>query len=175
MTKKIIYSAVGVILLVCAFFVGKSFGTADQFAGATSTTGATNTTAKLYSIAMAPATDSASTTSLYNGDSVDRGIIQSVAFCTGVGTSKTYLTGTGLASWTLQMSTSTASVDAKANTNYASNLTLATSSAWVEVASTTYAVLGATGLVWPTGTYLNITFNATNTAACTVGVSAVSL
>lgn len=144
--------------------------------GAVSSVGITNNSAKEFTITMSPATASATTTSLFNSDSTDREITSSVAACNTVGTSLTYLTGAPLAALLLQMSTSTVgNTGLQGNTNYASNLTIATSSAWSYQASTTEATPTYVGRVWPAGTYLNITFNATNTAQCTVGVRVLSL
>ncbi len=171
--KNLTNILLSVLIVLC---VGLYFKSPSSYSvQGISSSGVTNTTAKLYTITVAPSTDSATTSSLFNNDGTDRMVIQSVAGCTGVGTSQTYLTGTGLASFKFQMSTSSISVDAKSNTNYASNIVVATSSAWAETASTTLGAIGAVSLVWPTQTYLNITSNATNTAACTVGVSTISL
>lgn len=178
MTTK---NVIGVIVaLLVGFTVGNMVGSSSFsqeplpiIVGSQSAVGTTQNTARVASITVSPSTVAATSTSLYNSGS-DRLIRDSFVACTGVGTSMTYLTGTGLASWTLQMSTSSSVIDAKTNTNYASNITIGTSSPWSYVSSSTEGVLTSSRF-WPSGTYLNITFNATNTAACTVGASYLSL
>jgi hypothetical protein len=174
-------SIIGAVALVLVGFAvgygvfGNKVTVIEQIGQAVSVAGVTNSTARLASVVAAPPTTAtATTTSLYNGDGVDRAITDAFAYCTGVGTSRTYLTGAGLAALTVQMSTSTIAGDAKRNTNYPATFTVATSSAW---AWENYLGTSATdmNLVWPSATYLNITFNATNTAACTIGVHYLSL
>lgn len=165
----------GVIIAALAIYGAYNYPIAPQaVVTGISSPGVNNSSAKLYTSTVAPATNSGTTTSIYNSDGTDRGIIYGVTYCTGVGTSQTYLTGTGLAAFSLVMSTSTSAVDAKTNANSAFALTIATSSPWEEQFTSSLAN-GAVSGVWPSGTYLNITFNATNTAACTVGVGTVSL
>jgi hypothetical protein len=178
MNKTIIVGAIAFIL--AGFGIGYGvFGNKvtviETIGQAVSSAGVSNTTARIASVTVAPALTAGTTTSIYNGSGVDRLVQDSFVACTGVGTSQTYLTGAGLAAWTLQMSTSSSALDAKTNTNYVANITVATSSAWSYVASSTEGVLQYVSRIWPTATYLNITFNATNTAACTVGASYLSL
>lgn len=166
------------IVLSVGLYFHSPKSTAQFTAGVTSSAGVTNSTAKLFSVTMSPSVASATTTSLLNSDSTDRMITGNILGCTGVGNSQAYLTGAGLLTggWALQFSTSTVgSTGLQGNLNYAGNISIATSSAWLQQASSTLGVLGAVGLVWPASTYLNFTFNATNTAACTIGVSAISL
>lgn len=177
--NKTLIAVGGVALVIVGFFVGYKSNVevryVEPIGQAVSTAGVSNTSAKIASITVAPALTAGTTTSIYNGSGVDRFIQNSFVACTGVGSSLTYLTGAGLAAWTVQMSTSSSAVDAKTNANYASNITIATSSAWSYTASSTKGVLGDVSGIWPSATYLNITFNATNTAACTVGTSYLSL
>lgn len=176
MTNKIIYGVIGVVVLAGAFFIGKSFSTTTVIGGAVSLVGVSNNSGRLASVTMAPLTAAATTTSILNSGGTDRAITSSFAYCTGVGTSNTFITGAGLAALQLQMATtSTGGGGLLGNTNYASNLTVATSSAWSYVASTTEATPNYMGRLWPANSYLSIAFNATNTAACTVGVNYLSL
>lgn len=172
--KKYIFPVV--IALLVGFAVGYVVFNKANIVRGVSSDGVTNSTSKIATITLSPATASATTTSLYNGDGTDRVITSSMVSCTSVGTSKTYLTGAALASFTLQMSTSTSATgNAMSNTNYAANLTISTSSPWTYTSSSTDPVLGSMSRIWPTNTYLNPTFNATNTAVCTLGVHYLSL
>lgn len=175
--NKIFIGVGAVVCLIIGLGIGyKLYSNPINLAQGVSTVGATNNTAKLATITMAPLTAGATTTSLFNGDGTDREVTSSVIACTSVGTSQTFTTGSGLASWTLQAATTSVSgLGLNGNTNYAANLTLATSSAWYYQASTTETVPIYVGRVWPTQTYLSFGFNATNTAACTVGVHYINL
>lgn len=102
--------------------------------------------------------------------------------CTGVGTSKTAYTGTGLASVTLKAATTSTShtVDTPtsntsvSNTNLVISTTFATSSAIATIASTTQSVGGTAGVsqLLLGGSYITFFTNATNTAVCNIGVQA---
>lgn len=144
-------------------------------AGTSSPVGTTNTTAKFYSIEMAPSTSAASSSSILNTDGTDRVIESTVADCNTVGTSQTYLTGAGLTStgWNLKAAT-TSTAAQTGSTNYASNITIATTTPDVFSATSTEGVITGTARIWPTGSYLTFTFNATNTAACVVGAHTIS-
>jgi len=138
--------------------------------------GSTGSTQKLYTIDVAPAT--ATSTFLFNTDGTDRAVTDVLAYCTSVGTSKTGFTGTGLANWNVTAATTsvnTVPVLSAVNTNYLTNTNISTSSAWSYFSSSTMATANDMTRVWPTGTYLMFSFNATNTAACTIGVRTVSL
>lgn len=166
----------GVIALVGGLYFRNSIVNYSTNVQGVSSPGATNSSAKEYTVTMAPATLSATSTSLLNTDGTDREIISSVTACTSVGNSFTSVTGAGLANWIVQMSTSTSNGGGlQGNNNFASNITISTSSPWVFVASSTETFPTYVARVWPTNTYLNILFNATNTAACTVGVRTLSL
>lgn len=143
---------------------------------AASPTGSTFTTSK---VALVRATFLISTsTSVLNTDSNNRYIKNLELACTGVGTSQTPYTGAGLLSqgWKISASTSTTAASSaylNANGNYAFvNYVMSTTSAWLTVSSSTLAIGGFSSTTeWLAGTYLDIFTNATNTAACTVGVS----
>ncbi len=140
--------------------------------------GSTFNTAKVAMInwtfaAVTGANGVATTTSVFNGDSSDR-IIQAVQFdCSAVGTSNTAYTGAGLRSLILKAATtSTSAPNIVSNTNVVFSSDIATTSADVYLATTTP---GLTGTVpfrrWASGSYLSFFSNATNTAACTIGVT----
>lgn len=137
-----------------------------------SATGSTFNSAKVAMINASFA--SATSSGVYNSDASDRIITDATWSCTGVGTSQTAYTGAGLATWTISMATSSTASGSSflnANTNYVVTTVQATSAAEVYIASTTPGLTGSVFVRrWAAGTYLNIFTNATNTAACTIGV-----
>lgn len=175
-TEKIVLVVVGIIALA-----GLYYPIANNVAG-TSTTGSTFSTAKFAAIAVNLASPGANgtTSSVLNTDANDRYVSSIKVGCEGVGTSLTAYTGAGLASLTLFAATSSTATPANNafNTNKlgGGNLTIGTSTTtFVEGSSTTQAG-GTAGnnaaaySVWPSGTYMVFTTNATNTALCTFGV-----
>lgn len=165
-TKNIILGVVLAILVAGGYF----FPQAPQtIVGTSSPAGTTFGNQKVASVVMAPATSAASSTSLLNTDSFDRIVTNSFVSCNTIGTSQTYLTGAGLATWTLTAAT-TSGASQTGNTNYAVNINpVATSSAYGFTATSTEGVIPAVSRIWPAGTYMTYTFNATNTAVCIVG------
>lgn len=168
-TKTIISLVLAVVITVAIYEAYQYPKTVNSLgAVTTSSAGATFASAKVAQVTMIPATLAATTTSLLNTDAADRWVESSFASCANVGTSKTTRTGLGLAAWRLQAATTTvATLGLQGSTKYASNLLLATSTAFIKIASTTSGFYAGN---WPTGTYMTFLFNATNTAACTVGV-----
>lgn len=166
---------VAIIAIAGLYFIVRT----NNLVQGVSTGGSISNSAKIAAISSVPSTATATSTSLFNGDGTDRGIIDSFAFCTNTGTSKTYLTGAGLLAWVVQMATSSTdgsgTTGLQGNTNYVSNNTISTSSPWSYNATTTNPVLGDVTRIWPAGTYLNVVYNATNTASCTSGVRYLSL
>jgi len=161
-------SIIGVIVLIVGAIVGFLSNTEAPITG--SAVGTTFNSAKVAQINFSPATGSATTTSILNTDDSNRWVKRSFAFCTGVGTSYTAYTGAGLAALTFKVATtSTAAPALVTNTNYASDMTIATSSTFSAVSSSTINA-SAVANVWASGSYLTFIANATNTAACTVGV-----
>jgi hypothetical protein len=134
-------------------------------------------TKKIAAISWNLSSGTATSTSIYNSDQNDRIIDSSFVSCSGVGTSRTAYTGAGLAALTLRAATTTADSPATlTNTNYAVNYaSISTSTPWSYTTSSTEPVLGVYGRVWPSGTYLTFTANATNTATCVVGVNYVAM
>lgn len=177
--KQSIYVLVGVVavLLIAG---GYYYPTIDGSLGvsyATSTTGVLNTTAKRATVSLNPTT--ATTTSIYNGDSTDRMVLASYAGCTRANvTVKSYTVGAGLSSANVKSATTSSSgsvTGLTGNTNYVTNIDIATSSEVAYVASTTEPVLSAYGRVWPTGTYLTFLVNGTSTMSCTFGVDYINI
>lgn len=171
--QKIASGVFGVVALFVAIFIGRYFGpvytNTTQVNAVTSPVGTTFNSAKVAQINITPSTASATSTGVLNTDSYDRYIEAMYGACSGVGTSLTAYTGAGLASLGL-------TVTAATGTTAAPNTITNTNSFVMTVATTTVdsfaSTTSATNLsrVWATGSYLNFAFNATNTAACTVGV-----
>lgn len=130
-------------------------------------------TAKVAEAGFAPTVDSATTTPILNTDATDRVVIDSFYYCNSVGTSKTYLTGTGLANLIFSISTSsTATGYGITNANYLlrSNVSTTTSDTSIYTASSTTPFPGDSSRLWAAGSYILIYANATNTASCVAGV-----
>ena len=140
--------------------------------------GATFGTAKIAAVNISPLTGAASSTSILNTDSSARWVKSTDAACTGVGTSFAFVGQAGIASWLLQAATtSQANNGLQGNTNYVSNMIVGTSTSFSQSASSTVAstlTFGTDNYYWPSGSYLTFTFNATNTAACTVSASYIA-
>ncbi len=132
-----------------------------------SAAGTTFSTAKVAQINVSPLT--ATTTNVYNSDDSSRIIESGFAYCNTVGAS----TGNSVPLTLVAATGTTAGTAAlNANTNYAFNVTIGTSTAVTSNASSTYG--SPIFQIWPSGTYMNFYFAATNTAACTVGVHYVA-
>lgn len=182
-----------IVLLVAVVLIavgGVAFVTQNEDAqdgSGSSTAGATFNSAKVAAVAVAPATPGtgATSTSVYNSDASDRYITGLRVGCSSIGTSLTAYTGAGLANLTLTIATSSTNAPAT-NSNTAHifpTLNIATTTGFFTVSSTTgaYATTSLSGAIgytgstsfrnlWTAGSYVSFFFNATNTAACTVGV-----
>lgn len=178
---------VGIAIGLSLFMKSQASGGGQVAVGGASAVGTTFSTQRIAQIVFAPTTGSATTTSIYNGDDNDRVVDSAYAYCSGVGTSLTAYTGTGLANWILSAATTSSSApNAITNTNLAMNMVMSTSSAFSFTststpssylynvtgngAATTSATQSAVSRVWAAGTYMTFGSNATNTAACIVGV-----
>lgn len=131
--------------------------------------GSTFNTAKIAAVNMSPLTLAATSSSVLNTDSSNRYVESLNADCTGVGTSGG-ATGAGVATWTITAATTTvANEGSQGNTN-----TFVGSVATTTPYSLLSSVIATTGTginyVWAPGSYMTFLFNATNTAACVVGV-----
>lgn len=113
-------------------------------------------------------------TSILNPDATDRYISSIKAGCEVVGASRTAYSGTGLASLTLSVATSSTSGPSSnaGNSNVVGGGTvvIGTSTAQYAVSTSTIGT-GSPNIyaVWASGSYLTFTTNATNTATCTFG------
>lgn len=168
MNKKIISAIVALVVLV-AIVGGYYYPNLPFISGATA--GTTNSTSKIASCVLDMSTTTMSTASttltgcLYNGDGADR-IVTSVDYFMYGMTTATY-NGTGVATLVWAMSTSTGqyattSVNALLSTN------IATTTPNLYIGSTSPGISGTAGKdftrVWATGTYMNLTQQATSTA-----------
>lgn len=164
------------LVVVAAVAVGAYFfpRAVHSVFGASSPVGTTFNTAKVAEINFSPATGSATSTSILNVDASDRIVTNSFATCAGLGTSFTAYTGTALGALIFQAATtSTAAPTTLPSTNYVFNAVIATTTPTdAYVASSSYA--SVTYQRWPAGTYMTWTSNATNTAACSVGVNYIA-
>lgn len=170
------------IAIVCAVVIGVAIYGAYQFpqaqilAGASSPVGSTFNTEKQASVAINLATSGANSTStsITNTDSFDRYVSSFKLGCQSLGTSYSYGTQTGLASLQLSVGTTSASSPAQFSSRsaVALNFAIATNSPDVLIASSTLATATSSlASVWRSGDIMTFYFNATNTAACTVGVN----
>ena len=148
----------------------------EQIAGA-SPSGSTFGTAKYAGVAINAASPGANgtSTSILNTDANDRYPTAIRLGCEGLGTSKTAYTGAGLSALQLSIGTSSTAAPAVIPGTLVSGaaVTIATATPQFELNTVvTSSSLG--GAVWPTNTYMTFWLNATNTAACTVGVDYVA-
>lgn len=179
------------LALIGAVIIGGFIWGAYQYPKAAllagSSAGTTFNTAKIAAVAVNLASVGANgtSTSILNSDAFDRYVTGVRTACVGVGTSKTAYSGAGLAALTLSIGTSSTAAPAAVPTNLvASPLTIATSTGYFAVSSSTVgnlattSVSGAVGItgitsdnfVWLTGSYITFATNATNTATCVFGV-----
>lgn len=168
MNKKIIFAIVIVaIVAVCGLFLTIQ---KDTVTNAGSAVGTSYQTQRIAQKNISP-TVGATTTSMYNGDDSDRWILSNFAACSQVGTSRTAYTGAGLASLTVTSATTTTNAPAAITNSSTVTLTIATSSTEFMINTASTGSTSSYLTRWAAGTYYTWAFNATNTAACTVGVS----
>ncbi len=188
MTKNIIY-VLGAIVIAGAILGAYLFPVAQTpVAIGTSPTGTTFSSQKIAAIAFVPSAAGATTTSILNTDANDRYVTSNFVNCTNATTSYTAITGGGLANLIIKAATTSTNAPAVVgNTNLAMNDTVATGTSAaggaafpvVMVSSTSLPAspavtnnvgAGAFAFLWASGSYLSFWANATNTAACIVGV-----
>jgi hypothetical protein len=171
MTNTLKSITIGLIVVLLVAIGAYFYPTQNVRVGAVSSSGAYANTVSWSSTVFAPLTGTS--TSILNVGGSDRAILGTYVTCTGLGTSQTYTTGTGLASLTLQSATTSVSATGlQGNANYATNVTIATTSPSTNfyIATTTEGVLQYTSRIWPVNTYLTFNTNATSTATCSFGV-----
>ena len=175
--KYVKYIIIGLVILLAGIVVGRVYFSKTQIFAGASPVGSTFSSKKIAAIVMAPATSAATSSSILNSTGNDQYISSIEAGCEKVASSNTYLTGGGLSALSLTIGTSsTASQPASVNAVGQGALTISTSSPYFTVSSSTAVMPGnpLVNSIWAAGSYLNFTFNATNTAVCTVGVSVLS-
>lgn len=131
--------------------------------------GSTFNTAKTAAIVFAPISNTASTTSVYNGDSSDRIIKDAHITCTGAN----FTAANSLAQVTFSAATTAvASLGLQNNPRLALSTTVATSAAEVYVATSSQNTIARR---WNSGSYLTFLTNATSTGmSCVVGVDYIA-
>lgn len=182
MNKNIYFiGVIAIIAIIGSYFYPKSVTTTVEKTIVGSAVGTTFNTAKVAQINFSPATAAATSTSILNSDDSARWVTDSFSYCSGVGTSKVAYSGGGLANLIFQAATtSTSNPNTVTNTNAVMNITISTTTTggFSSNATTTATTTGAYGLYpgyqyWSSGSYMTFWSNATNTAACTVGVKYV--
>lgn len=168
---KISYTNILLVVLVVAvagLYFKKSEQPQPEFVGTVgSPVGTTFSTAQVAQINVSP-TIGATSTGVLNTDSNDRYIETMYGACSNVGTSLAPYSGIGgITNWTLTAATGTS--QAPATITNSNTITANISTSTVNAFASTTSMTDLTR-IWPTGSYLNFAFNATNTAACTVGV-----
>lgn len=167
MTKYLL-ALIGAVILGVAIYGAYQYPQMQAQLG--SPVGSTFNQSKQIAVVMAPLTAGATSTSILNTDGSPRWVADfGFAGCTGLGSSYTYpnTSGTGLAALLVQAATtSIPNQGLQANTNYALNLTVSTSSS-VYTQSSTSTVPAQAGF-WDTNTYMTFVFNATSTGTCVV-------
>lgn len=162
----------GVLAVIGGYFYPGGTSTIVQSFGTTSGNSSTRSTA---GFAFNPTSASATTTSsLLNSDGNDRVITSVDTACSGLGTSQTAYSGSGLAALNFQIATTSTSAPVTlGNTNYIYNSTIATSSTTFYESTSTPGLTAGNLQVrrWPASTYVTVSSNATNTAACIINVN----
>ncbi len=178
MNNKFTLSIVAVLGLIVGLVAGHSLW--PQNIATASPQGSTFSNAKLYAIATSlyastsPSAPIGTTTALLNTDANDRFITSVHVACEGVGTSQTAYTGGGLSALSVKVATSATATITNTAWGWANiaSSTLATSTPSLLMSSSTLVTATSSyPAVWPSGSYVVFNFNATNTAACTAGVS----
>lgn len=176
-TRAIISLAVvGALFGTFAFFGLTPFGKTivEQVVGSTTqgTTGNTARQANIYGVNLAAPGANATSSSILNPTGQDVYVTAIKVGCEGVGTSKTAYSGTGLASLTFSVATTSTAAPAAqgANTINGGTFTIGTSTSYYAAASSTAVLNGSYTIIWGAGSYLTFFTNATNTAICTFGV-----
>lgn len=176
-TKAIIAAVIAVLIIGGVYYEVKVLTSPSGTAG-TSPQGGTTSTAHFYSVAVqlgAPGAN-ATSSSVLNSSPNDYYVTSIDAGCEKIGTSYTAYSGAGLAALLLTAATSsTAAPAALGSVPLTGAITIPTSTpTFVESSTTASGGSSSINFIWPAGTYMSFSFNATNTAACTVGVKAFS-
>lgn len=175
-STKAFFALVGALLVGMAIYGGYQYPIYHAPSGQVQSSAGTNYNSAKFAgttISLATPGAGATSTSILNTDSVDRIVTTFKVGCEGVGTSQTAYTGAGLASLQVSIGTTTAANPSSflSSAAIALNYVLGTSTPALIVASSTLATATSSlASIWPAGTYETFFFNATNTAACTIGL-----
>ena len=171
---------IGIVILILVGTIGYLYVKSSEktLVGAVSPVGTSNAASRFFSTVMNLSSAAGTTTSILNNTGYDIAVNDTRIFCTGFGTSQTFLTGTGLTNFTFQFATTSVSgLGIQNNTNYFGNDQVATNTGAgiTYVSSSTEPVLNTGSRIIPNGTYATITANATNTAQCVVAIAGMAL
>ncbi len=168
MANKTIVAAIAVVAVVS---VAGLFYPKSVFNAGSSAVGSSFNSAKIAATNISLAAAGATSTAIRNTDASDRIVTEAFATCSGIGTSLTAYTGTGLVALKVDAATSSTSViSGNSNDVFGSGgATIATSTPTDAFTNNTTFATAFTRR-WAAGSYLVFSSNATNTAACTVGV-----
>lgn len=172
---KYIVAVLVLIAIAGAYFYPESLPTPTPLGVASSTAGATNNDAKRVSIAMAPISAAATSTSILNSDATDRIVIDAGVTCTGL-TNMFGSDSAGLVNyrWTAGTSSVAAPTASVINATLAAmNVTVATTTPDGFTATSTYTNPYARR--WNAGSYMVFqTTGTSSAAACTPYLSYVA-
>lgn len=178
MSGKSILSIIFAVVIVAAVYGAYQYPHSESVTQSFGTTSGTAGTRHIAQFSFNPTTASATTSSILNSDGQDRVVTSVDVACSGLGTSRVAYTGGGLTSLGLLFSVATTAASAPAalgNTNFTYGPGgIATTSATFWEASSTPGTTGVTidaSRRWAAGSYMTISSNATNTAACFVDVN----
>lgn len=160
-----------ILLAVLIVLVGYAVFFAPHVLGAASPAGATNLDAKVASVAMAPISRTATSTSILNSDGTDRIVTDAFVSCTGL-TNMNGVDTLGLATynWTAATSSTPAPTASIAAAQLAAmQVTVATTTSDGYTATSTYT--SPFSRRWNAGSYMVFQTNGTSSAvSCTPGV-----
>jgi hypothetical protein len=159
------------LIVVALIAIGAYFyPQAKSLVGGVSSSGSYTNVATWALVNFVPSAANGTSTSILNSGASDRAITSSYAFCTN-NTTSIGPTSPGIASLTLQAATtSVASQGLQGSANYIVNVNISTTTTSSYVSTSTEGVITGSARIWPVNTYLTFNFNATTTAACTIGV-----
>ncbi len=165
-----------VVAALAGLIVGHSFWSTQQHLAGTSPSGSTFASAKFAAVAINVANTGANgtSTSILNTDTNDRYVSAFKLGCSGIGNPLTAYTGAGLASWKVQIGTTSTAAPVSFSSNIAISNTgfvIGTSTTNIMIASSTLLIATSSyATLWPANTYMTFFFNATTTGTCSIGL-----
>lgn len=180
---KIVSAVVVAVVLGVAIYGGYLYPQTPSTFGS-SPQGATAQNAKQYSILgvnLAAPGANATSSSILNNTGQDLFISGIKAFCEGVGTSRSVVSGNGLSALTFTVATTSSATPsvfpAGSNLVLGGAVTIATTTPNFGISTSTVPAPGGvstSSIVWLAGSYLTFLTNATNTAVCSFGADVTS-